>query len=85
MKKAPPPGAIQTAGLFLYHFVDVNKMVSNQKRQKKKAPSAVQRAGGMQKGGPLPAPKASARGTGLVNLLYHILVNPQIYAENTLN
>ena len=41
---------------------------------KQKAPIAVQRAGGMQKGGPLPAPKASARGTGLVNLLYHILV-----------
>ena len=54
------------------HFVDVNKMVPNQKHQKKKAPSAVHRVGGMQKGGPLPAPKASARGTGLVNLLYHI-------------
>ena len=53
------------------HFVDVNKMVPNQKRQKKKAPGALNRAGGMQKGGPLPAPKAFARGTGLVNLLYH--------------
>ena len=39
--------------------------------RKQKAPSTVHRAGGMQKGGPLPAPKASARGTGLVNLLYH--------------
>ena len=40
--------------------------------RKQKAPSAVQRAGGMQKGGPLPAPKAFARGTGLVTPLYHI-------------
>ena len=54
------------------HFVDINKMVPNQKRQKKKAPGALNRAGGMQKGGPLPAPKASARGTGLVTSLYHM-------------
>ena len=47
------------------HFVDVNRMVPNQKHQKKKAPDASHRAGGMQKGDLCLPPKHPPGAQGL--------------------